>query len=100
MPVQTMAIDVLKKVSRQESYDGLNAMQVFIGLQTDFQYWYEQPIIYVSGDSTKDLLGKDVGTRAKMSDFYDEKGQYKLDYNMEQAHLKDPKMRNVLIKIL
>jgi cytochrome c-type biogenesis protein CcsB len=73
-------------------------MQVFIGLQTDFQYWYEQPIVYVSGDSTKNLLGKNIGTRAKMSDFYDDKGQYKLDYNMEQALLKDPKTRNVFDK--
>jgi cytochrome c-type biogenesis protein CcsB len=97
-PVHTTAVDILKKVSRQETYNGMSAMQVFVGLHTDFQYWFDQPMIYISGDSTEALLGEIKEHRAKMSDFYDKNGTYKLGYNMEVALAKDPGRRNVFEK--
>ncbi len=96
-PVQTTASDFLKKVSRQEKYDGLTPMQVFVGLHTNFLYWYEQPIIYVSGDSTKSILGV-TENRAKMSDFYDQKGGYKLGGVMDNALSKSKGRQNVFDK--
>jgi cytochrome c-type biogenesis protein CcsB len=96
-PAHTSAIDILKKVSRQDSYKGLDAMQVFVGLHVDFAHWFNEPMIYVSGDSTKNVLGIE-GKYAKMSEFYDEKGDYKLAMNMEEALSKDKSRRSAFEK--
>ena len=69
-PIHTFALNFLKKVSRNTSYNDLTPTQVFIGLHTDFKYWFNQPFIYVTGDSTESLLGTVENHRAKMSDFY------------------------------
>jgi cytochrome c-type biogenesis protein CcsB len=96
-PVQTMAIEVLKKVSRQETYQGQTATQVFIGLHTNFRYWMDQPLVYVSGDSTKKVLGIS-STRAKMNDFYNEDNSYKLAPFMDNALSKEKSQQNAFDK--
>lgn len=96
-PVQTTAVNVLKKISRQESYKGQTATQVFIGLHTNFNYWFEQPLIYISGDSTKKVLGIE-GKRAKMSDFYQNGSVYKLKPYVDKALSKEKSRQNVFDK--
>ncbi len=96
-PVQTTALEVLKKVSRQEKFEGQSPMQVFIGLHTNFNYWYEQPLVYVSGDSTKKVLGV-TGKRAKMSDFYTKESAYKLKPYVDNALAKEKSRQNAFDK--
>lgn len=96
-PVQTTALEVLKKISRQETYEGQTPMQVFIGLHTNFNYWYDQPLVYVSGDSTKKVLGIE-GKRAKMSDFYTKDSQYKLKPFIDNALAKEKSRQNAFDK--
>ena len=97
MPVHTMAENILKKINRSKTYNGLSATQVFIGLHTDFAYWFEQPLVYVSGDSTRRILGIE-GKRAKMSDFYDQETGYKLSSYAKAALKKAPGVRNAFEK--
>ena len=97
-PIHTFALNFLKKVNRQTTYNGLTPTQVFIGLHTDFKYWFNQPFIYVTGDSTEALLGTVENHRAKMSDFYSNKGLYKLATNMDIALSKDASRRSVFEK--
>ncbi len=96
-PVHTMADKIIRKVSRSETYNGLNGLQVFIGLHTNFGHWFEEPLIYVSGDSTRRLLGVE-GKRASMSDFYDEETGYKLSKYAKAALQKPANSRNVFEK--
>ena len=96
-PVHTLADKILRKVSRQQTYNGLTALQVFIGLHTDFGHWFEEPIVYVSGDSTRRLLGVE-GKRASMKEFYDDNGEYKLSTLAKAALRKSPRSRNVYEK--
>jgi cytochrome c-type biogenesis protein CcsB len=96
-PVQTTALEVLKKVSRQDKFEGQTPMQVFIGLHTNFNYWYEQPLVYVNGDSTKKVLGVE-GKRAKMSDFYTQDSQYKLKLFIDNALAKEKSRQNAFDK--
>ncbi len=97
-PIHTFALNFLKKVSRQTIYNELTPTQVFIGLHTDFKYWFNQPFIYVTGDSTENLLGTVENHRAKMSDFYSDKGSYKLANNMDIALSKNPSNRSIFEK--
>jgi len=97
-PIHTFALNFLKKVSRQTTYNDLTPTQVFIGLHTNFKYWFNQPFIYVTGDSTESLIGGVENHRAKMSDFYSKDGRYKLANNMDIALSKDASRRSVFEK--
>lgn len=97
MPVNTMADMVMRKVHRGTSYKGQNANQVFVGMHTNFANWFEEDFIYVSGDSTKKIIGTE-GKYAAMSDFYDLKAGYKLTEYVKKAQAKSPGQRNVFDK--
>jgi cytochrome c-type biogenesis protein CcsB len=97
MPVNTMADMVMRKVHRGKIYKDQNANQVFVGMHTNFANWFEEPFIYVSGDSTKKILGTD-GKYAAMSDFYDLEAGYKLTEVVKNAQAKSPSKRNVFDK--
>ena len=97
-PIHTFALNFLKKVNRQTTYNDLTPTQVFIGLHTNFKYWFNQPFIYVTGDSTESLIGNVENHRAKMSDFYSKDGLYKLANNMDIALSKDASRRSVFEK--
>ncbi|MFD1550609.1 cytochrome c biogenesis protein CcsA [Putridiphycobacter roseus] len=97
MPVNTMADMILRKVYRGVKYDGMNANQVFVGLHVNFAHWFNAPFIYVSGDSTKKILGIE-GKYASMQDFYVDNSAYKLTEFVKNAQTKSPSKRNVFDK--
>ncbi|MEZ4923390.1 MAG: cytochrome c biogenesis protein CcsA [Crocinitomicaceae bacterium] len=94
-PVHTLADEVLRKVHRGTSYNDLNPMQVFLGIQT-YPGWYQEPIIYVSGSKIRKDLNLD-GKYAALSDFIFFQGQqmvYLLQEEAEIARRKKPAERN------
>ncbi len=97
MPVNTMADMILRKVYRGVSYKEMNANQVFVGLHVNFAHWFNEPFIYVSGDSTKKVLGIE-GKYASMQNFYGENAKYKLTNYVKNAQTKSPSKRNVFDK--
>lgn len=89
-PVHTMANDILKKVNRSDSYEGLSAMQVFLGIHTDAIKWQLEPIIYVSGSDLREKLHFE-GKRAALADFFNlEYDTYLLAEDAEKARRKKP----------
>ncbi len=97
VPVNTMADMVMRKVHRGTKYKAQNANQVFIGMHTNFANWFEEDFIYISGDSTKKMLGIE-GKYAAMSDFYNLETGYKLTEVVKKAQAKSPSKRNVFDK--
>jgi cytochrome c-type biogenesis protein CcsB len=94
-PVHTLANDILKKVSRRTEYEGMNAMQVFIGIHTSPD-WFQEPIIYVSGKPLREEFNLD-GKYAALSDFLNVSPtsiQYLLDSAAQVARIKRPAERN------
>ena len=81
-PVHTLAIDVMHKVSRKDNFDipgrgKMTAMQVFLDLPLNAEFWKEQNIIYVREQSVTDILGLS-GKYVAFNDFFDENQQYRL----------------------
>lgn len=97
-PVNTLAGEVLRKVSRKSELYGMNADQVILGMLSQPMVWQQVPMIKVSDKEIKDLLGID-GDNASYIDFIDiNKGSYKLNDYVEAAYEKKPAQRNMFDK--
>ncbi|NBC82786.1 MAG: c-type cytochrome biogenesis protein CcsB [Bacteroidetes bacterium] len=94
-PVNSMSSEVLRKISRKISVEGLNADQVLLGILIDPAYWQDQPIIKVSHDRLKEILNTDDKFVAFNDVFKSEKeGFYLLSDYVNQAYQKRAAMRS------
>ena len=51
-PLFTLSNDILRKVTRENEFEGLTSMQVFLGLYFDFNNWKNVPLIRISNSDT------------------------------------------------
>lgn len=90
-PVSTFTSELLRKVSKSDSYKGMDANQVAVSMITNPKLWYSVPFIYMKKTNSKvrDLLGipKDQNY-ARLSDVFNTKGEYKLGPEVDKAHKK------------
>jgi cytochrome c-type biogenesis protein CcsB len=91
-PINTFSSELLRKVSKNDSYEGMNSDQVFLSMTQYPQYWYNLPIIYLKrgNDSIRKLIGVDKEVKyAPLIAFFDETGGYKLSNYLDAAY-KEP----------
>ena len=91
-PANTFASELLRKVSRSNSYNGLNSNQVLLSIMENPGVWFNAPIVYIKsgqkGDTIKKILGIDKTIKkAPLVSFFDSLGNYKLATNLEKAYL-------------
>lgn len=88
-PLYTISNDILRKVARENTFNGLSSMQVFLGYSLDFYHWQNVPLIKVSNDELRTMLGL-RGDRAAFADIvsFGEGGGYKLSQHVEKAYSK------------
>ena len=91
-PANTFASELLRKVSRSNSYNGLNSDQVLLSIMDNPGVWFNAPIVYIKsgqkGDTIKKILGIDKAIKkAPLVAFFDSLGNYKLATNLEKAYL-------------
>ena len=90
-PVNTFASELLRKVSKKDTYEDFDANQVLVSLITNPRVWYFVPFIYIKKENTKvrDLIGIPHDQKyARFSDLFTEKGEYKLTEVVAKAHKK------------
>jgi cytochrome c-type biogenesis protein CcsB len=92
-PVHTFATNLLRKVSRKNSYKGQDAMQVFVGIHTNSMAWNFEPFIYVSGSALRKKLNMD-GKYASFVDFFSFDFEYILVQEADIARRKKPSERS------
>ena len=98
-PLFTLSNDILRKVTRENEFEGMTSMQVFLGIYLDFDKWKEVPLIKVSN---KDLQRK-LGIRGSMAAFNNlvdlgNGSSYKLSGDVQKAYSKAPGARNKMDK--
>ncbi|MFC4721617.1 cytochrome c biogenesis protein CcsA [Geojedonia litorea] len=90
MPINTFASEVLRKVSKQDTYEEFDANQVLLSMQESPLFWYNVPIIYLKpkkGDSIRSIIGVDKNAKyVALTDFLTEDGTYKLGPYLEEAY--------------
>ncbi|MDC8000543.1 cytochrome c biogenesis protein CcsA [Aequorivita todarodis] len=87
-PINTFASELLRKISRDDHYEGLDANQVFISMTEFPRLWVEVPLIYLKrgNDSIRHVAGVPEGQKdIALLDLFDEKGNYKLEPYLEAA---------------
>jgi len=90
MPVNTYASELLRKLSKHDTYEDFDANQVFLSIQESPLLWYNVPIIYLKlkkGDSIRKLIGVDKTQKyVALASFFTEQGAYKLAPYLEEAY--------------
>ncbi len=87
-PVNTFASELLRKISHSDTYEGLDANQVFVSMVEFPRLWLEVPIMYLKreNDSIREIIGvSKEATRFSLMDLIDEKGRNKLGPYIEDA---------------
>ncbi len=92
-PIGTTASEVLRKVSRKSTYNGLNADQVMIGMVQNPYLWQLAPMIKVNNEELQETLGID-GKYTSFLSFFSEKAQYVLTQEVDMAYAKKPAERS------
>ncbi len=89
-PINTYASELLRKLSKHETYEDFNSDQVFLSMLESEFLWYEVPIIYLrkkKADTIRNLIGVDKDNKyARLADFFTPQGAYKLAPYLEDAY--------------
>jgi cytochrome c-type biogenesis protein CcsB len=92
-PLFTLSNDILRKVTRENKFEGLTSIQVYLGVYLDFENWKDVPLIRVSSRELQKTFGIS-GNYAAFTDFVDlEGGAYKLSEEVGKAYTKSPGAR-------
>ncbi|TJY35819.1 cytochrome c biogenesis protein [Pontimicrobium aquaticum] len=88
-PINTYASELLRKLTKHDTYEGFDANQVFLSMQESPFLWYNVPIIYLKlkkADTIRSIIGLEKGEKyATFAHFFTERGEYKLDPYMYEA---------------
>ena len=88
-PANTFSSELLRKVSKSDTYKGLSSDQVLLSIVNNPSVWYNVPIIYLKrgNDSLRMIAGIDKQSKyAPLVSFFDEKGNYKIASQLENAY--------------
>ena len=88
-PVSTYASEMLRKLSKHDTYEEFDAHQVFLSMQESPRLWYNVPVIYLAkkkADTVRHIIGTSVEDKyVALADFFTEKGAYKLQPFLNDA---------------
>jgi cytochrome c-type biogenesis protein CcsB len=98
-PLFTLSNDILRKVTRENEFEGLTSMQIFLGLYFDFNNWKDVPLIRISNRDLRNKLGI-KGNFASFTDFVNLEGNgtYKISEEVNAAYSKAPSERSKIDK--
>ena len=97
-PLNTLATDLVHKITKQDGFLGMNNTQVFLGMMMFPEYWQKIKMIKISSPELKKILG--ISLKSKYIAFGDVlvNGTYILQNYVEDANNKKPSMRNTFDK--
>ncbi|MDI1255850.1 MAG: cytochrome c biogenesis protein CcsA [Flavobacterium sp.] len=88
-PINTFSSELLRKVSKKDTYNDMNSDQVFLSMSQYPRLWFEVPLIYLKAgnDSLRGIIGVPKDAKyAALVNFFDDKGNYKLSKYLDAAY--------------
>lgn len=88
-PINTFSSELLRKVSKSDEYEGMNADQVLLSMKQFPMAWIEVPFIYIKKGNQD--IRKIIGLKADekyttFKSFFDNEGNYKLSPFLDDAY--------------
>ncbi|MFX0557122.1 cytochrome c biogenesis protein CcsA [Maribacter sp. CXY002] len=89
-PINTFSSELLRKLSLKNTYQGYSSDQVFLSMMMNPAIWYNTEFIALDkkaqNDSIRKIIGIPLGQKyVKATDFFDQKGNYKLEPFLREA---------------
>jgi cytochrome c-type biogenesis protein CcsB len=94
-PLNTLSSEVLRKIARKTSFNGMNPEQVFLGILVYPDMWQTVPIIKVYNPELEEYLKLDgkYATFNQIVDVHSSEG-YRISEYVEKAYAKKPSLQN------
>lgn len=93
-PVNTLASEILRKLTRKSNYEGLTATEVFLGMSAMPEAWKNEPIIKIANSD----LAQKLNVKGKFASFNQlvdmSRGNYLLRELVNEAYQKQPNNRS------
>ncbi|WP_168421718.1 cytochrome c biogenesis protein, partial [Candidatus Ulvibacter alkanivorans] len=99
-PIHTLSREILRKISRKQSWDGLTADQVMLSMFVNKQDWYDVPLVKLGKHKDVQKLLGVTGEYASYKDFFTETGEYKMRDEVRRVYGLEPIDRGVYAKEL
>jgi len=96
-PVNTLASDLLRKISKKDNWEGLSAVEFFLDMSANPDKWKSIPIVKVANPELKRILGVSDGF-ISFNQMFDQAGNYRLNDLVQQSYNKKQTLRNKLDK--
>ena len=97
-PVNTLASEILRKLTWKSRFHGLTPDQVLLGMMSSPMYWQQVPMIKVSSKK----LARIIGIKGKYASYLDfinmKKGTYKLQKYVSEVYAENPSQRGMFDK--
>ncbi len=89
-PINTYAIESLRKIYKKDSYDGLSAEQVILGAQLDPRSWSQIPLIHVKSARLGSKTAKELKVKDGLTSYVNflKENRYFLHNAVNTAHQK------------
>jgi len=91
-PINTMASEVIRKITKKNKFQGYPADQVFLSMIVNPQQWQTVAMIKVGNSELASELGIS-GKYGSFRHFLNEQGQYKLSKKVQDAYSRKPSQR-------
>jgi cytochrome c-type biogenesis protein CcsB len=92
-PAHTFASELVRKVAQTESFKGMQPSQVLLSIIENGRLWYEVPFIYLAKKDNKEIRRAlelpDSTKYARLSDFFTDRGVYKIRESVAEAQKKN-----------
>lgn len=89
-PVNTYASELLRKLSKNDTYEDFDANQVYLSIHESPFLWYNVPVIYLKAkkaDTIRNLISVPLDQKyVTLADFFTANGTYKLAPYLEEAY--------------
>ena len=100
-PLDTLNLNILRKISYKKEILGLNYNQVLLGILVKPKIYNKLRFIKVGHPLINKKIGLPKNAKyASFKDFFDEKGDYKIQDDLDRARKKRPALRTVYDKEL
>ena len=100
-PLDTLALDILHKLIRKESYNGMNHVEIFLGMMLYRDTFEKMKMFPIKTKELKKLLGIEPDEEyVAFKDVFNAEGKYKLSDAVSNANKVSPYNRNKFEKEL